>query len=122
MKNFRSRTIALAAGSAIAAAALGTGVAYASSSHTQLPVSQPTVAPAPVTSVSSQPALPQVATTPAADSDTVQQGDQTTPDAAASTTETSGAESPEAPGTETDGPGGHADGPGNVDHQFNGNE
>jgi hypothetical protein len=28
----------------------------------------------------------------------------------------------EAPGTPSDGPGGHADTPGNVDHQFNGQE
>jgi hypothetical protein len=31
-------------------------------------------------------------------------------------------EAPEAPGTPSDGPGGHADTPGNVDHQFNGQE
>jgi hypothetical protein len=82
------------------------------------------------------------------DTDTVQSGDQTTPDrpAAASTTravhrthathvvrtaassEQPGSESSEAPGAESpaanDGPGGHADPPGNstADHQFQGNE
>jgi hypothetical protein len=54
------------------------------------------------------------------DTDTLQQGDQTTPDTAAdATAEQAGSE---APGN--DGPGGHADDPGNanVDHQFEGVE
>jgi hypothetical protein len=72
----------------------------------------------------------------AVDNDSIQQGDQTTPDApnapnpgAASTatarSESSG-ESPETAGeseTTSDGPGGHQDPPGqNVDHQFDGEE
>ena len=60
----------------------------------------------------------------AADTDNIQQGDQTTPDTGSeseaggeTTTETGG----ESAG-ESDGPGGHEDGPGNVDHQFQGQE
>jgi hypothetical protein len=86
------------------------------------------------------------ARTSAADRDSVQSGDQTTPDRPATATkahtgrhnpvragaanERSGAENPErggggsesAPGS--DGPGGHTDEPGNAnaDHQFQGNE
>ena len=66
------------------------------------------------------------------DADTLQQGDQTTPDVAGAaespaeapaTAETTGAEAPEAPGVEADGPGGHEDPAGqNVDHQFDGVE
>ena len=53
------------------------------------------------------------------DTDTLQEGDQTSPDGA------TGAEAStsEATGAETDGPGGHADPEGqNVDHQFDGEE
>lgn len=81
-----------------------------------------------------------------ADTDTLQEGDQTTPDvagapespaeapaaagAAAEAPDTAGAaaEAPDAAGTEVagteaDGPGGHADADGqNVDHQFDGQE
>ena len=65
-----------------------------------------------------------------ADPDTLQQGDQTTPDkpgsadketADAGGTESANENAPES-GTTNDGPGGHADGPGNVDHQFEGQE
>jgi hypothetical protein len=68
------------------------------------------------------------------DTDLLQQGDQTTPDVAGTSTTTAAenatseiaAEAPagtEASGTESDGPGGHADSPGqNVDHQFDGQE
>ena len=48
------------------------------------------------------------------DTDTLQEGDQTTPDVAG------GAESATEP--ESDGPGGHEDPAGNVDHQFDGEE
>ena len=73
-----------------------------------------------------------------ADPDTLQQGDQTTPDkpggADKETGNAGGTESTNESGTENanetasesgaanDGPGGHADGPGNVDHQFEGQE
>ena len=61
-------------------------------------------------------------TTSVPDTDNVQQGDQTSPDAtAASTGEASGENTGENTG-ETDGPGGHADPAGNVDHQFDGQE
>ena len=85
------------------------------------------VAPAPVAPVTqAEPAGP--------DTDTLQEGDQTTPDVAgaaeaaeapesAAEAPESAAEAPEAAGTEADGPGGHADKDGqNVDHQFDGEE
>jgi len=62
------------------------------------------------------------------DTDTLQQGDQTTPDvagAADSAAEPAGAasEGTAESATEADGPGGHADPAGqNVDHQFDGEE
>lgn len=72
------------------------------------------------------------ATTPApvppAQTATVQQGNQTTPDTGTST-EKAGVEAPESSssatettGTASDGPGGHQDPAGNVDHQFDGQE
>lgn len=88
------------------------------------------------------PTGPTTQSTPA-DTDTLQSGDQTTPDdpnaapeadektEAPESAGTEKAESPEAPGAETqesetgpsDGPGGHADPEGaNVDHQFEGEE
>jgi hypothetical protein len=72
----------------------------------------------------------------APDTDNVQQGDQTTPDVPGTEkagtekagnekagNEKAGNEKPgsEAPG-KSDGPGGHADAPGTVDHQFQGQE
>ncbi len=55
-------------------------------------------------------------TTTAVDTDNVQEGDQTGPEVADATEEPAGESS------ESDGPGGHEDPPGNVDHQFEGNE
>ncbi|MDQ6835997.1 MAG: hypothetical protein M3016_07395 [Actinomycetota bacterium] len=57
---------------------------------------------------------------------TGQSGDQSAPDRG-SASETSGAENPETgagseSGGPSDGPGGHADPPGNADHQFQGHE
>ncbi|MEP6470227.1 MAG: hypothetical protein ABJC24_10685 [Chloroflexota bacterium] len=56
----------------------------------------------------------------APDTDTIQEGDQTTPDSPA---EAAGAEA-ESAAAEADGPGGHADDPNdpNADHQFEGEE
>ena len=54
--------------------------------------------------------------TTAVDTDNVQQGDQTGPDLAGATEETTGESS------QSDGPGGHEDPAGNVDHQFEGEE
>jgi len=85
-------------------------------------------------STSTKPSV--VTPAPSKDTDTLQQGDQTTPDVpgavetpdpsekpATSAASTSG-EKPAASETETanDGPGGHQDPPGNVDHQFDGQE
>ena len=51
------------------------------------------------------------------DTDTLEEGDQTSPDGAEA------ADGSEAAGAEADGPGGHADPEGqNVDHQFDGEE
>ena len=75
------------------------------------------VAPAPVAPVTqAEPAGP--------DTDTLQEGDQTTPDVAGAA-ETAGEapEGSEAVGAESDGPGGHEDPAGqNADHQFDGEE
>jgi len=60
-------------------------------------------------------------TTTGADTDNIQQGDQTTPDTAGQASESTGESSGESSG-EADGPGGHADPAGNVDHQFDGQE
>jgi hypothetical protein len=62
-----------------------------------------------------------------ADGDAVQSGDQTAPDKpGASTAEQTGSESTQSSesANNSDGPGGHADEPGNAtaDHQFQGNE
>ena len=96
----------------------GAGIAFASNGTSSAPaagaqavLAAPAVEVAPVVEVV-EPA--------GADTDTLQEGDQTTPDAP-------GAEAPEAgteAGTEADGPGGHADDPNdpNADHQFEGNE
>ncbi len=81
-------------------------------------------------SATPSPVKPATTSVTTADPDTLQQGDQTTPDKPGSadkeTTDAAGTESanenaPES-GTANDGPGGHADGPGNVDHQFEGQE
>ena len=70
----------------------------------------------------------------AADTDNVQQGDQTTPDTPGCSTEStesngSAAEATQEPessgegqGTESDGPGGHQDPSGDVNHEFDGEE
>ena len=77
-----------------------------------------------------KPAVQPAAVPAGPDRDSIQSGDQTTPDTAGSA-EQPGAEQPEtsgeSPGSEVpndDGPGGHADEPGNAnaDHQFNGQE
>jgi hypothetical protein len=86
------------------------------------------------TSTSTKPAV--VTPAPSNETDTLQQGDQTTPDVpgaaeipdpsekpTTSAATTSG-EKPATSETATanDGPGGHQDPPGNVDHQFDGQE
>jgi hypothetical protein len=58
--------------------------------------------------------------TAAADTDNVQEGDQTGPEVADATEEPSGGS--EAESSVSDGPGGHEDPAGTVDHQFEGNE
>jgi hypothetical protein len=62
--------------------------------------------------------------TTAVDTDTVQAGDQTTPDTGPEANAESAGETESAPesGTESDGPGGHEDPPGNADHEFDGEE
>lgn len=84
----------------------GAGIAFAGG---PTPTGAPTVAPA---VEAAEPAGP--------DTDTLQEGDQTTPDTAAEKADASG----EAAGAEADGPGGHQDDPTdpNADHQFEGEE
>jgi hypothetical protein len=94
---------------------------------TAAPITQP-VTVAPITQpVVAEPVVAEPVE--ATDTDTLQEGDQTTPDVAgaaesnAEAREAAGKEAPEAAGTEKDGPGGHADAAGaNVDHQFEGEE
>ena len=115
---------------AVAAVVVGGG-AIASAAQ------QPAQTPAPITK-----AAPSSEPVGGPDTDTIQSGDQTTPDTVtgktiAATAEAPGTEqsaaselpgAPEQPGSETaansDGPGGHADEPGNAaaDHQFQGVE
>ncbi len=128
-----SRRLAMVAGFALAAGALGSGVAFAGSSH-QAPSVRPSVKSAPAmegssSSSSARPATvvkgavsaPQAARSgsenpsgPDTDNIQVQEGDQTSPDSTTSVAS--------EPATESDGPGGHADPAGNVDHQFEGAE
>ena len=131
MKLDRFRAPALAATAVLLIS--GAGIAFAGSPSAAAPaLAAPVVAP--------EPAGP--------DTDTLQQGDQTTPDVTgarlasavktvkavsastakaaektASETAPEGTEGSEAAGTESDGPGGHEDPAGqNVDHQFEGAE
>ena len=98
---------AVAPVAAIAALAVG-GVAYASSggSAAQHAKAKTTATAEPVQS--------------GPDADNIQSGDQTTPDAGSSAEQ--GSETSGETGSVNDGPGGHADAPGNVDHQFQGQE
>ena len=84
-------------------------------------------------SAGSKPPAPSKAPVAAVDKDTLQQGDQSSPDTAAEqSSESSSLEQPEQSETAdagsevpgNDGPGGHADEPGNpnADHQFDGAE
>jgi hypothetical protein len=105
-----AQTIAALAGAATLAAG---GAAYAASGHHATPSH---TAKAKATATVAEPTSP--------DTDTLQSGDQTTPD----TTAGGGAQTGESgSGSEqagNDGPGGHADEPGNpnADHQFQGQE
>jgi hypothetical protein len=134
-----SRKLALVAGFALAAGAVGSGVAFAGSSN-QAPSVRPAVRSAPAvvgaassssartaTVVKKAVAVPKTVRSEsenpsAADTDNVQEGDQSTSDTTASASASeSGSEGTES-ATESDGPGGHADPAGNVDHQFEGEE
>ena len=114
MKLDRFRAPVLAAAAVLLIS--GAGIAFAGN--------PPTAAPTP--------AAPVVQVEPVGpDTDTLQQGDQTTPDvagaaeapeAAGGAPEAAGG-APETAGAESDGPGGHEDPAGqNVDHQFDGEE
>jgi hypothetical protein len=110
-----------------AAAILAVGLTAGSASAT---ASTGSTAPATGTSVSQLSTVSKAAP----DKDNVQHGDQTTPDVPHTAspekagtekagtekadTEKAGTEKPDA----SDGPGGHADAPGTVDHQFQGQE
>ncbi len=102
--NIRSR-ITVGAVAALALAGGGIGASVAASANTSHPAS----------AVSQEPTAP--------DTDAIQQGDQTSPDAttAAAVSGENGSEnsSENAP---SDGPGGHADASGDVQHEFSGTE
>jgi hypothetical protein len=125
------RPLAITAGLAVAAATLGTGVAFAASGSKSpaapvapATVTAPTAVKAPAAPAKAAPAKAAPAPATPTDGDNVQSGDQTTPDTGTEAPEAAGTEAPET-GTETgpsDGPGGHADPAGNVDHQFEGTE
>jgi hypothetical protein len=116
----------------------GAGIAFAANSPSAAPsaaapAAEPATTPAPVVEPSAEPVAP--AADPSAepvepagaDTDTLQEGDQTTPDAAepaeAAGTETEAAGA-EEPGDASLPGGGHADDPNdpNADHQFEGVE
>jgi hypothetical protein len=102
--NIRSR-ITVGAVAAMALAGGGLGASAAASANTSHPAS----------------AVSQQAT--AADTDAIQQGDQTSPDA--TTVAAGGGENGSENSSEnapSDGPGGHADPSGDVQHEFNGVE
>lgn len=138
MKLDRFRAPALAATAVLLIS--GAATAFAAGPVTPAPVAPatPVTQVTPVTPVTPV-ASPAQAEPTSPDSDTLQVGDQTTPDVAGTATSTApeavtsetAAEAPagaEAAGTEavdsaSDGPGGHADPAGqNVDHQFDGQE
>jgi len=107
MKKFK--IVTLAAVAVLGLGALGGAAVRANATTSPTPDAATTL---------SAPAEAPEADVNAPDADNVQEGDQTTPDTAA---EAAGEqEGSEAPGN--DGPGGHADAPGNVDHQFEGEE
>ncbi len=117
MKN-KLKIAVVGAGLALVSAA-GVGTAFASTSAP----SAPAAVQAPSAAVDTPTAGDTVDAPGGAD---VQQGDQNTPDTAASDTEQAGTESPESPGSEngsvSDGPGGYTDPAGsNADTQQQGN-
>ncbi len=62
-------------------------------------------------------------TSSTADTDNIQQGDQTGPDTPAGSDSSSAQEETETESSsDSDGPGGHQDPPGDVNHEFNGEE
>ncbi|MDQ1508431.1 MAG: hypothetical protein QOG50_275 [Actinomycetota bacterium] len=112
----------------VAFAGIGTATALAQSSTTSPAPKAPPSVP-----VNAKTVEPKSAT----DTDNVQQGDQNGPDVAAAsespdpleasapsakTSAASEGENTTETETASDGPGGHADRPGNVDHQFDGQE
>jgi hypothetical protein len=133
-ERLKSKTAVATTASLIAALGVG-GVAIAQNSGNSTPAQKAS----PVVQVKSQkasqkagPAAPKAAEdTSGTDTDTVQSGDQSTPDTGSSSeapgTETNDSSSGEQSGSEVsnnDGPGGHADEPGNAnaDHQAEGQE
>lgn len=111
------RKAALAALGVLGLSGVGVGTALAQSNSSSPPTSKPSLtAPA---AEAPEPAGP--------DTDTLQQGDQATPDVVGANEGAEAPESGEKAGVEEPGDanlpgGGHADPPGNVDHQFEGQE
>ncbi len=112
------RKAALAAVGVLGLTGVGVSTALAQSSSSSPPAPPKATVTAPAAEAP-EPAGP--------DTDTLQQGDQTTPDVAGANEGTEAPESGEKAGVEEPGDenlpgGGHADQPGNVDHQFEGQE
>jgi len=120
----RYKIVTLAAVAVLGLGALGGAAVRANASSTP----PPATSPAPAIAVDQANTAESDAGLP--DTDNVQEGDQTTPDATAAdqtTPDTAAEAAGEQAGSETpgnDGPGGHADEPGNAnaDHQFEGEE
>ena len=120
----RYKIVTLAAVAVLGLGALG-GAAVRANAGTTPP---PATSPAPAVAVDQATTAEPDAGLP--DTDNVQEGDQTTPDATAAdqtTPDTAAEAAGEQAGSETagnDGPGGHADEPGdaNANHQFEGEE
>jgi len=110
-----TKTITVTAAVLVLAGATLGGVALASSDGTGKAVAGPTASSAKSSATETESAAVEDSAT---DGDNVQEGDQTGPEVA-DANEGSGTGSE---GTESDGPGGHEDPPGNVDHQFDGEE
>lgn len=117
------KKMAIATIGVLGLAGVGVGTALGQSGDAKSPTQPPAVA----ATVQAQAPAPEAPEPPGPDTDMVQEGDQTTPDAPGAENGTETPENGEKAGVEEPGDenlpgGGHADPPGNVDHQFEGRE
>lgn len=120
------KKMAIATIGVLGLAGVGVGTALGQSGDAKSPTQPPAVA-ATVQAQAPAPEAPEAPEPPGPDTDMVQEGDQTTPDAPGADNGTETPENGEKAGVEEPGDenlpgGGHADPPGNVDHQFEGRE